>query len=94
MVAFEALGVVVAECCDVVVLGAGPAGEAVVRRLEGSGLDVVVVERELVGGECAHWACVPSKTLLRAPEARAAARRVRVCPSRGRSGVRSPATGT
>jgi pyruvate/2-oxoglutarate dehydrogenase complex dihydrolipoamide dehydrogenase (E3) component len=69
--------VAVAECCDVVVLGAGPAGEAVVRRLEGSGLDVVVVERELVGGECAYWACVPSKTLLRAPEVRAAARRVR-----------------
>lgn len=61
---------------DVVVLGAGPAGEAVVRRLEGEGLSVVLVERELVGGECAYWACVPSKTLLRAPEVRGEARRV------------------
>lgn len=61
---------------EVVILGAGPAGEAVVRRLEGSGLAVAVVERELVGGECAYRACVPSKTLLRAPEVRASARRV------------------
>lgn len=60
---------------DVAVLGAGPGGEAVVRRLRGSGLSVVVVERELVGGECAYWACVPSKTLLRPGEIRAAGRR-------------------
>jgi pyruvate/2-oxoglutarate dehydrogenase complex dihydrolipoamide dehydrogenase (E3) component len=68
--------VVVTESFDVVVMGAGPAGEAVVRRLEGSGLGVALVERELVGGECAYWACVPSKTLLRAAEVRAAARHV------------------
>ena len=61
---------------DVVVLGAGPAGEALVRRLAGSGLAVAVIEGELVGGECAYWACVPSKTLLRAPEVRAAAAHV------------------
>jgi choline dehydrogenase-like flavoprotein len=67
---------VVTESFDVVVMGAGPAGEAVVRRLEGSGLGVALVERELVGGECAYWACVPSKTLLRAAEVRAAARHV------------------
>lgn len=66
----------VGEVFDVVVLGGGPAGEAVVRRLAGEGLRVAVVERELVGGECAYWACVPSKTLLRAPEVRMAARRV------------------
>jgi pyruvate/2-oxoglutarate dehydrogenase complex dihydrolipoamide dehydrogenase (E3) component len=67
----------VAEDYDVVILGGGPAGEAVVRRLGGAGLRVALVERELVGGECAYWACVPSKTLLRAPEVRAEARRVR-----------------
>ena len=61
---------------DVVILGGGPAGEAVVRRLDGEGLRVALVERELVGGECAYWACVPSKTLLRAPEVRVQARRV------------------
>lgn len=66
-----------AERFDVVILGGGPAGESVVRRLEGGGLRVALVERELVGGECAYWACVPSKTLLRAPEVRAEARRVR-----------------
>lgn len=66
-----------AERYDVVILGGGPAGEAVVRRLDGAGLRVALVERELVGGECAYWACVPSKTLLRAPEVRAEARLVR-----------------
>jgi pyruvate/2-oxoglutarate dehydrogenase complex dihydrolipoamide dehydrogenase (E3) component len=67
----------VAERYDVVILGGGPAGEAVVRRLDGAGLRVALVERELVGGECAYWACVPSKTLLRAPEVRTEARLVR-----------------
>ena len=66
-----------AERYDVVILGGGPAGEAVVRRLEGGGLRVALVERELVGGECAYWACVPSKALLRAPEVRTEARLVR-----------------
>ena len=62
---------------DVVVIGGGPAGEAAVRRLHGSGRRVALVERELVGGECAYWACVPSKVMLRAPEVRIEA--VRVC---------------
>jgi len=67
----------VAERYDVVILGGGPAGEAVVRRLDGAGLRVALVERERVGGECAYWACVPSKTLLRAPEVQTEARLVR-----------------
>ncbi|AGZ53459.1 dihydrolipoyl dehydrogenase family protein [Mycobacterium kansasii] len=50
---------------DVVVLGAGPVGQNVADRARAAGLDVAVVERELVGGECSYWACVPSKSLLR-----------------------------
>ncbi|MTE22422.1 pyridine nucleotide-disulfide oxidoreductase [Streptomyces sp. TRM43335] len=62
-----------AEEFDAVVIGAGPGGETVASRLLAGGLRVALVERELVGGECAYWACVPSKTLLRPPEARAEA---------------------
>src|SRR6266700_3706764 len=54
----------------------GPGGEAAAGRLLKAGRQVAVVERELIGGECAYWACVPSKTLLRGPEAKAAAGRV------------------
>jgi pyruvate/2-oxoglutarate dehydrogenase complex dihydrolipoamide dehydrogenase (E3) component len=50
---------------DVVVIGAGPAGEVCSGKLAAEGLDVCLVERELVGGECAYWACMPSKALLR-----------------------------
>jgi pyruvate/2-oxoglutarate dehydrogenase complex dihydrolipoamide dehydrogenase (E3) component len=53
---------------DVVCLGGGVCGEAVAGELKGSGLTMAVVERELVGGECPYWGCIPSKTLLRSAE--------------------------
>jgi len=64
-----------AQSYDAVVMGGGPAGEVAVSRLNDQGLKVALVERELVGGECAYWACIPSKTLLRPPETRAEAGR-------------------
>jgi pyruvate/2-oxoglutarate dehydrogenase complex dihydrolipoamide dehydrogenase (E3) component len=61
---------------DVVVLGAGPVGENVADYAGKGGLSVVVVEAELVGGECSYWACIPSKALIRPLHALAAARRL------------------
>src|SRR3954469_8407712 len=61
---------------DVVVVGGGPAGEVVAGRCADRGLDTVLVERELVGGECSYWGCIPSKTLVRPGDVLAAARRV------------------
>lgn len=61
---------------DVVVVGAGPVGQNAADRARAAGLRVAMVERELVGGECSYWACVPSKALLRPVIALSDARRV------------------
>jgi pyruvate/2-oxoglutarate dehydrogenase complex dihydrolipoamide dehydrogenase (E3) component len=62
---------------DVVCLGGGVAGEAIAAGLQNSGLTLAVVERELVGGECPYWGCIPSKTLLRSGETLSEADRAR-----------------
>ena len=61
---------------DVIVVGAGPAGEVCAGRLGDAGLSVVAVEQHLVGGECSYYACMPSKALARPGELLAEARRV------------------
>src|SRR5687768_128257 len=53
---------------DVIVIGAGPAGEVCAGRAADAGLRVAIVEQELIGGECSYYACMPSKALLRPGE--------------------------
>jgi pyruvate/2-oxoglutarate dehydrogenase complex dihydrolipoamide dehydrogenase (E3) component len=65
------------EKVDAVVIGMGPGGEQVAEELAGDGLRVAGVERELVGGECPYWGCIPSKMVIRAANLLAEARRVR-----------------
>ncbi|PZQ91858.1 MAG: pyridine nucleotide-disulfide oxidoreductase [Leifsonia xyli] len=65
-----------ARVVDVIVIGAGAVGENVADRTVQGGLETVIVEEELVGGECSYWACMPSKALLRAGAALRAARAV------------------
>jgi dihydrolipoamide dehydrogenase len=64
-----------AERFDVVILGAGPAGEVAVSMLLKAGRRIALVEPELIGGECTNWGCIPSKTLLRPPDLKGQAAR-------------------
>src|SRR5229473_1463355 len=68
---------------DVIIIGMGCGGDTAAGRLLAAGRRVAVIERELIGGECSYWACIPSKTLLRGPEVRAEASRA--------AGVATPA---
>jgi pyruvate/2-oxoglutarate dehydrogenase complex dihydrolipoamide dehydrogenase (E3) component len=65
----------VEQAYDVIVIGAGPIGQTAADRARAAGLSVAAVERELVGGECSYWACIPSKAMLRPVVAVADARR-------------------
>lgn len=65
-----------ASAYDVIVIGGGPTGENLADRTRAAGLTTVLVESELVGGECSYWACMPSKALLRPAAALAGAKEV------------------
>lgn len=78
---------------DAAVIGLGPGGEDLAGRLADAGLDVVAIEKQLVGGECPYWGCIPSKAMIRAADALAEARRVRdpqAAPRCKPTGDRSP----
>jgi pyruvate/2-oxoglutarate dehydrogenase complex dihydrolipoamide dehydrogenase (E3) component len=75
---------------DAIVLGAGPAGEVCAGRLAEGGLRVAIVERDLIGGECSYYACMPSKALLRPADVLAEAKRIPGVPT-GDGELGSPA---
>jgi pyruvate/2-oxoglutarate dehydrogenase complex dihydrolipoamide dehydrogenase (E3) component len=66
---------------DAIVLGAGPSGEVCAGRLADAGWRVAIVERDLIGGECSYYACMPSKALLRPADVLGEAKRVRGVPT-------------
>jgi dihydrolipoamide dehydrogenase len=70
---------------DAVILGAGPAGEVCAGRLADAGWKVAIVERDLIGGECSYYACMPSKALLRPADVLLEARRIPGVPVDGSS---------
>ena len=71
---------------DIIVIGTGPVGQTAAGAATAAGLSVAAVERELVGGECGYWACIPSKAMLRPvvaiADARRVVRRARLSPAR------------
>jgi pyruvate/2-oxoglutarate dehydrogenase complex dihydrolipoamide dehydrogenase (E3) component len=68
---------------DAIVLGAGPAGEVAAGRLADAGWKVAIVEKDLIGGECSYYACMPSKALLRPADVLAEAKRIPGVPVGG-----------
>ena len=79
------------ELVDVVVVGLGVGGEEVAGRLAEAGLTVVGIERDLVGGECPYWGCVPSKMMIRGSTLIAETRRAD--PYAGRSSIETAPRG-
>ncbi|HET7418408.1 MAG TPA: NAD(P)/FAD-dependent oxidoreductase [Solirubrobacterales bacterium] len=75
---------------DAIVLGAGPAGEVCAGRLADGGMRVAIVERDLIGGECSYYACMPSKALLRPADVLAEAKRIPGVPT-GHGELEAPA---